>query len=169
MSEKELRARPQPCEPAGVAMPFRFDDRWVFPVPPAELWAAVSRTERFPQWWPWLRTCESDGLVEGGVAHCVVRAPVPYSLRFDVTVVEVVPERLVDTRVSGDLEGPARLKLADHPDGAEARLTWQLELRDPLLRSASRVARPLMEWGHNWVVDNGVRQFRRLALDERAG
>lgn len=139
----------------------------MFPVAPAELWGALSRTDRFQEWWPWLRTFESDGLVEAGVAHCVVRAPVPYSLRFDVTVVEVVPQRLVDTRVSGGLEGPARLEVTAHPHGSEARLSWELELREPLLRAASQVARPVMEWGHNWVVDSGVRQFRRLALQQR--
>lgn len=150
-------------------MPFRFDDRWVFAVPPDELWEVLSSTDRFREWWPWLRALESDGLVAGGVAHCMVRAPVPYSLRFDVTIVDVVDGRLVDTRVSGDLEGPARLDLAVHPEGSEARLSWELELRAPLLGAASLVARPLMEWGHRWVVDTGVRQFRRLALEDPAG
>ena len=144
--------------------PFRFDGRWVFPVPPAELWAAFSRTDRFQEWWPWLRTLESDGLVEGTVSRCVVRAPVPYSLTFDVAILEVVPECRVVTEISGDLEGPARLDVDAHPEGSEARLTWELELRDPLLRAGAAFARPLMEWGHSWVVDTGVRQFRRSAL-----
>lgn len=152
-----------------MADPFRFDGRWVFPVATAELWRSLSRTDRFQEWWPWLRTLESDGLVEGSVSRCVVRAPLPYSLTFEVAVLEVVPERVVDTRVSGDLEGPARLDLAAHPDGCEARLSWELELRAPLLRAGSVVARPLMEWGHNWVVDTGVRQFRRVALGEASG
>lgn len=149
-----------------MSAPFRFDGTWVFPVPPAQLWAVFSRTDRFQEWWPWLRTLESDGLVEGTVSHCVVRAPLPYSLTFEVAVLEVVPERLVDTQVSGDLEGPARLDLNAHPEGSEARLSWELELRDPLLRTAAVVARPVMEWGHSWVVDTGVRQFRRTALAE---
>lgn len=149
--------------------PFRFDGRWVFPVGPGQLWAVLSRTDRFREWWPWLREIESDGLVAGTVARCVVRAPVPYSLRFDVAIVDVVPERLVATRVSGDLEGPARLDVAAHADGSEARLSWELELRDPMLRAASHVARPVMEWGHAWVIDTGVRQFRRLGLEQPNG
>lgn len=148
---------------------FRFDGRWVFPVPPGELWATLSRTDRFQEWWPWLRSLDSAGLAEGSVSDCVVRAPVPYSLRFRVTVLEVTPALSVDTRVSGDLEGPARLDIAAHPDGSEARLSWELELRSPLLRRLSRVGRPLMEWGHNWVVDTGVRQFRRAVFEGRSG
>jgi uncharacterized protein YndB with AHSA1/START domain len=148
----------------GVASPFRFDGRWVFPVAPGELWAVLSRTDRFREWWPWLRALDSDGLVEGSVARCVVRAPVPYSLRFQVAIETVDPEHVVAAHVSGDLEGPARLEVAAHPEGSEATLSWTLELRDPLLRVGSRAARPLMEWGHNWVVTTGVRQFRRRAL-----
>jgi hypothetical protein len=98
----------------------------------------------------------------------VVRAPLAYSLRFQVAVVDVVPGRLVDARVSGDLEGPARLHVDFHADGSEAHLSWELALRAPVLHAASRVARPLMEWGHDWVVHTGVRQFRRLALGERS-
>ncbi len=144
--------------------PFHFDQQWVFPVSPGELWAVLSQTERFQDWWPWLRRFDSPGLVEATVSECEVRAPVPYSLRFRVEIVSVVPERLVDTRVSGDLEGPARLEMAAHRDGSEASLRWDLEVRDPLLRAGAAAARPLMEWGHNWVIESGVAQFRRKAL-----
>ena len=89
----------------------------------------------------------------GSVARCVVRPPLPYVLRFDVAVERVVPAALVETTVSGDIEGPARLELSGDGDGAEARLVWEVDVRDPLLRTAARVARPLMEWGHEWVVD----------------
>ena len=147
---------------------FRFDGRWTFPVPPGELWEAFSRTDRFREWWPWLQVLEGGGLVEGTTARCVVRAPLLYSLRFDVAVLEVVPERLVSTRVSGDLRGPARLEVQDHTDGSEARLTWEVDLVAPPLRAASRVARPVMEWGHDRVVEIGLRQFRRaLATNPR--
>jgi hypothetical protein len=117
--------------------------------------------------WPWLRTVESAGLVEGTVSRCVIRAPVPYELRVDIAMLEVAAPRLVVAEVSGDLEGPARLEVAEAPGGSHARLCWELEARDPLLRVASFLGRPVMEWGQRWVVDTGVRQFRRDALGDR--
>ena len=147
---------------------FRFDGRWEFAVPPGVLWDACTRIDRFQSWWPWLRVLETDGLVAGTTARCVVRAPLPYSLRFDVAVLEVVPERLVDTRVSGDLEGPARLEVRPHGAGSEARLLWEVDLVATPLRLASRLARPVMEWGHDRVIEMGLRQFRRaLAANPR--
>jgi carbon monoxide dehydrogenase subunit G len=150
-----------------MARPFRFDGRWSFSATPDELWRVFSDTDRLQELWPWLRSLESPGLMEGTVSRCVVRAPVPYTVSVEIALRQVVPPRLVVADVSGDLAGPARLEVATRPDGSEARLTWELEARAPLLRAASMVARPLMDWGHNWVVDTGVRQFRRKALGEQ--
>ena len=144
--------------------PFRFDRTWVFPVAPKAFWRAISRTRDFPRWWPWLRRLDGDGLVEGGRADALVRGPIPYNLEFTVAVDELVPERRVDASVDGDVSGPARLEVDAHPDGSQVRLSWTMELRRPRLRAAARVARPVMEWGHDWVVANGVEQFLRRAL-----
>lgn len=131
---------------------------------PERLWEALTDTSQFPRWWPWLRRLDGDGLVDGGRSECVVRAPVPYSLRFRVEVRALVPGRLVDTWVSGHLDGPARLEVGAHPDGATARLAWSMELRHPVLRQVARVGRPVMEWGHDWVVGTGLDQFHHRAL-----
>lgn len=130
------------------------------------LWEALSRTDDFPRWWSWLRQFDGGPLEPDTRARCVVRAPLPYSLRFTVHVQQVDEHRLVDTVVDGDIAGPARLEVAPAGSGSEARLLWTLDLRDPLLRSAALVARPLMEWGHEWVVSAGVAQFRRRAFAE---
>ncbi|MCZ7525887.1 MAG: hypothetical protein M5U14_05540 [Acidimicrobiia bacterium] len=129
-----------------------------------ELWGVLTRTEDFPRWWSWLSEFDADGLRTGSVAHCVVRAPLPYSLSFVVHVVDAVAWECVHTTVTGDLRGPARLDLASNGDGSRARLRWDLELRHPTLRRVATVARPAMAWAHDRVVDVGVRQFRRRAL-----
>jgi Polyketide cyclase / dehydrase and lipid transport len=145
--------------------PFTFDRTFTFDVGPDELWAVLTRTGEFRRWWPWLREFSGDGLVPGGRSTCVVRAPIPYTLRFSVTVREVVAERLVDAVVDGDLAGPARLEVDPAGRGrSTARLAWEMELRRPVLRAAARPGRPVMEWGHDWVVTTGVEQFLRRAL-----
>lgn len=147
--------------------PFTFDRAFEFAVPPDAVWDLLNRTDRYPAWWGWLRVFDVDGtagLVEGAEARCVVRGPLPYALRFTVAVRKVVPARLVETEVSGDIEGPARLELDPTGGGTSARLVWAVRVVDPALRATARVARPLMEWGHDWVVNRGVRAFRREAV-----
>jgi len=134
-------------------------------VPPSQLWEALSRTHRYRTWWPWLRRLDGSGLQPGTTTDCEVRAPLPYSLRFRVQIVEVVPLERIATVVSGDIAGPARLEMAAHPSGASVRLAWTVELRDPVLRPAAVVGRPVMQWAHDRVVASGVEQFRRRALD----
>jgi hypothetical protein len=156
-----------------VPAPFRFDRRWTFPIPPDELWATVSRTDEYPAWWSWLRDFDTDGaadgLHEGATARCVIRAPLPYALRFTVEVERVVEAALVDTRIRGDLEGPARLEIGpgEDSDTCTARLAWSLQLRDPVLRRFALVGRPAMAWAHDRVVEVGVRQFEQRALEGR--
>lgn len=135
----------------------------MFAASPERFWDMVSRTGDFRRWWPWLR--HLDGTFdEGAQVDCVVRSPLPYSLRFSVQVHELVYARLIRGDVTGDLRGPARFELAAHTGGVEVRLAWDVELRRRFLRSAASVARPAMEWGHDWVVATGVEQFRRRAL-----
>ena len=152
--------------------PFRFDRSWVFDVSPDRLWDALTRTDDYRRWWPWLREFSGDGLVPGGRTTCVVRAPIPYALRFTVEVADLVPCERIEAVVEGDLAGPARLEvrpLGASRRGSEVRLSWEMQLRRPVLRAASRVGRPMMEWGHDWVVSTGFEQFCRKALRVQVG
>ena len=57
--------------------------------------------------------------------------------------------------------------LGNAGDGSRARLVWLLEVRRPALRMAAVVGRPVLQWGHDWVVANGVEQFRNAVTAER--
>ena len=148
-----------------MSAPFRFDRTWRFDVTVDELWDAFGDTSAYPAIWPWLRDFSATPLETGGAADFRVRPPLPYTLHFDVHLDDVVrPERVVAS-VSGDVRGPASLVLSPTADGgAQARITWSLELVRPALRRIEPVARQPMTWGHDLVVALGVRQFRRRVL-----
>lgn len=145
--------------------PFRFDRVWTLPVGSARLWELLGHTERYPQWWSWLRRFDADGLEAGSQARCTVQAPLPYALHFTVEVLRVEPGSVVETQVRGDLYGPARLEIVGDEHISDVRLAWTVELRDPLLRRLALVTRPAMVWAHDRIVSVGVDQFRRNALD----
>lgn len=154
--------------------PFRYDRRFEFDLPPADLWAVLARTDDYEAWWPWMRevepgsgsTAAGTALVAGTVAMCAVRAPLPYTLHFDVTLDRVVTGERVDALVAGDLDGRAMLELTSNDRGGSwARLVWTLELRDRLLRPLASLTRPAMVWAHDRVIEAGLRDFQRRALD----
>jgi uncharacterized protein YndB with AHSA1/START domain len=145
--------------------PFLYDRTFELAVPRDELWSILTRTDEYPGWWPWLGHVDGDGLEPGAVAHCVVRAPIPYRLRFEVVVQDVVPRERVDAVVRGDLDGPATLEIRASGDRSTARLVWRLELRDRVLRRVATIARPAMVWAHDRIIDVGLRSFEARALD----
>jgi hypothetical protein len=145
---------------------FHYDRTFEFAVSPETFWATVSRTECFPEWWSWLRDFDSDGLHGGSKTGCVIQAPLPYALRVAIDVERAVQPELVETRVTGDLEGPARLEITPTPSGCAARLVWALELREPWLRRFARVGRPVLGWAHDRVISIGVRRFEQVALKD---
>jgi hypothetical protein len=142
-----------------VARPFVFDRTWAFDVPVEQLWAAVSDTSRFPDWFPWLEADHLGPLETGTVAQFSVDPPLPYELKLTVAVQRVAPCSVVEGMVSGDLAGPARLEVAADGDGSTARLAWSLEVQRRLLVVAEKVARPAMVWGHDAVVRKGLERF----------
>lgn len=145
-------------------MDIRSDRRFGFDVEHASLWTAISRVDRYREWWPWLHHFDGDALREGERWQCVVKPPLPYRLQFHVVLVEVVDRDVVRARVDGDIGGTARLDVIDHGPHSELRLRSELVPTDRTLRLIARVARPVVTFGHDWVLDTGVRQFRAAAL-----
>ena len=68
-----------------------------------------------------LAPLESEGLVSGSKTDFVVQGALPYKLHFVVLIERIVEQRLVDTVVSGDLDGPASLEISPSADGCMAR------------------------------------------------
>ncbi len=151
-----------------MTTPFAFDRAWDFAVAPESLWATLARTDRYCDWWPWLRelAVDGDGLAVGSAARVVIQAPLPYQLRSRVHVDEAEPPHLLVATVTGDLAGPARLELAPTATGTSARLVWRLEVTSALLRPLSMIARPALAWAHDRIVERGLEQFEQHALDE---
>jgi uncharacterized protein YndB with AHSA1/START domain len=139
---------------------FRLDRRFDFALTRDEVWSRLTRTEDFPRWWPWLRRIEGDGFVEGGTTRIAVAAPVPWVLRLELRVTDLVEGESVDVDVSGDLSGTASLSVAATAGGSTARMAWSVSPSSPALRLATRMTYPLVVFGQNWVVNAGLRQFR---------
>ena len=139
---------------------FRSDRSWRFAVSSAELWDCLTITEDYPNWWPWLRRFRPDGGFRTGARwSCTVSPPLPYDVQFSVLLDEVDPARRVRARVDGDVRGDAVLSICGDRGGCTARLQSSLTPAHPVLRSFGTVARPVVRWGHDWVLDQGQRQF----------
>jgi hypothetical protein len=67
----------------------------------------------------------------------------------------------IDAVISGDLIGDAQMRLRPEGAGTWAEVAWKVEMRQPAMRLASRIGRPVLQWGHDRVVESTVAGFRR--------
>ncbi len=127
------------------------------------VWEAIEDIHRFPDWWTWLREFEADRerLEPGLVMRSRVSPPVPYPMRVTVRIEDVSRLEWVEASVTGDLEGPASLRLLESKGGALLRVAWEMEMRRPAMRTVAFVARPVLVRGHDQVVARTVRRFRQ--------
>ena len=134
-----------------------------FDLAPDRLWDQIEQFDQFERWWPWLTDfrVEGDGLVAGSVLQGKVTPPLPYRMRVRIELVECRRPHTVDATVGGDLVGEARLRLHPEGGGTRAEVGWTVEMRQPAMRLASRIGRPLLQWGHDRVVEMTVAGFRR--------
>ncbi len=149
------------------ALVIEYDGRFTFPVSLAQTWATVTQVDRFSSWWAWLSefSVEGEGLQRGTVLHGVVAPPLPYRMRLDVVLGECVPERRITALVHGDLEGAAEFTFEGDDAETRTHATWTIEMMQRPMRMASRVAHPVLMWGHDRVVDATVDGFRCHLLD----
>jgi hypothetical protein len=144
------------------------DGAYLFHADPDQVWFAMNRVEEFPRWWRWLRDfrVEGRGLETGGSLTGLVVPPIPYRFRVTIHLDDVRPAEGIQARLSGDLLGPAALELREHEVGCELAIRWDVEMRKPSMRSAAHVAKPLLVWGHDQVIEVTVRRFRAVVAGE---
>ena len=145
------------------------DRRYEVALPPDELWSLLTQTDRYRTWWPWLRHFDGQGVVVDQAWSCSVQPPLSYPVRFDVRIDDVRAPFGASGSLTGDVVGTARIDIAATSGGSEARLVAHLAPGNGFLRVASRVAGPVVRFGHDWVLDTAARQFMARALGSAAG
>jgi uncharacterized protein YndB with AHSA1/START domain len=152
----------------GSVYVMEYEGTFTFPVSRARLWETLLEFDQFTSWWSWLQDfrVEGAGLERGAVLHGVVAPPVPYRMRIDVVLQDCIAEQRIDALVHGDLEGPATLTFEGDGTESRAHAAWTLEMTQRPMRIAARVAHPLLQWGHDRVVDATVDGLRRQLVVE---
>ena len=141
----------------------RYRRDYEFPDSPSDLWDAIGEVDHFEDWWPWLTEfrLEGDTLEEGSVLRGVVAPPLPYRMRIEVELTACLPPRRMEALIHGDLEGEASLDIHPAGIGSTVEVAWAVEMMQRPMRLADRMAHPVLQWGHDRVVEITVAGFRK--------
>lgn len=141
----------------------RYRRDYAFPDAPSDLWDAIAEVHHFEEWWSWLEEfgLQGDTLQKGSVLRGVVAPPLPYRMRIEVELTECLRPRRMDALIRGDLEGEASLDIQPAGTGSNVEVAWTVEMMQGPMRLADRMAHPLLQWGHDRVVEITVAGFRK--------
>ena len=87
-------------------------------------------------------------------------------MRIEVVITRCEPHHSIEALIHGDLEGAAALELCERGVGTEVDLAWTVEMMQTPMRLADRLAHPVLQWGHDRVVDLTVSGFRKRLTSE---
>lgn len=154
----DLPAGPPDDGPVVLAFHGRYD----FAATPQRVWDEIASVERLEQLWRWLRIVDATHttVTSGTTVHGRVSPPIPWTMAVTVEMDTVVPGERVDATVTGDLVGPASLRIQPDEHGATVAVAWRMAMMQPGMRMAARLSRPLLVWGHDRVVESTVRGLR---------
>ncbi|HEX6246897.1 MAG TPA: SRPBCC family protein [Nocardioidaceae bacterium] len=143
---------------------YRFEHAWSVPLPREELFEVLADVGGYPTWWPQVRAVAR---VDDDTAHVVARSVLPYTL--DLVLVRAVEDPVrgvLEARLRGQLDGWSRWSLGREDGNGSTPLRYEQEVtvHGTLLATASRVARPLLEANHTWMMRGGRQGLLRRGV-----
>jgi hypothetical protein len=140
-----------------------FERTFVFDGSPDDLWGAVALLARRNDFDERLFRFELDGrpLETGSTVDVEVTPPLPYRVRLQIQFSECIRPSEVKIAIRGDVDGVGSVRLLQRGDKTYVMATWNVEMVQPAMRTAARVAYPIVVWGQDLAVDAIVRAFRR--------
>ncbi|GGY10707.1 SRPBCC family protein [Streptomyces djakartensis] len=134
---------------------YRFRSRWALPAPPATVYQALERAEEYPRWWPQVREVTRFDDTTGVLR---IRSVLPYDMTFTAREVRRDPAAgVLESSLSGDIEGWARWTVTPLGTGTLARYEQVVDVRKPLLRWLALPCRPVFRANHRLMMRAGAR------------
>jgi hypothetical protein len=162
-----------PSGTLAIVAEFRFRSHWRVPAPPHCVYAVLADVERYPEWWPQIRTARP---LADGAGELTCRSLLPYDLTFVMhREVEDPVRRILRARLDGDLIGTSQWTIdgaggscvAIFDEAVDVAAGARPGARGGLVRVAGRVARPALRYNHDFMMRSGERGLRHH-LSQRA-
>jgi uncharacterized protein YndB with AHSA1/START domain len=148
-----------------VTNSYYFIARWRVKASAKEVFSIISEPLEYPRWWPAVYL-EAKEMMPGearGVGRRVrflTRGFLPYTLRWESTVLEAEsPHRLV-VRATGDFDGRGIWSLVEDGEYCDITFDWKLLVEKPGVRELSFALRPLFEANHRWAMERGEESLK---------
>lgn len=138
---------------------YHFSTVWRTAAETSRVWEVLANYAAWPTWWRGIQSVDvlrrGDERGIGTILRQRWRSRVPYTLLFDIEMLQIESERLLDGRASGDLEGACTWTLVPVEGGTELHFDvevrpgrWWMNLPLPFLPKIVKASfETIMDWG----------------------
>ena len=150
---------------------YRFLTTWLLECERERVWEAIYESEAWPRWWRGVQVAErlaaGDPHGIGQRGRYVWRSAIPYAVEFEIRTTRVERPTVLEGEATGGLEGTGRWRLFEQDGGPESPVTavlyeWNVHTTKRWMNAIAPIARPVFEWNHDWVMQNGGRGLADL-------
>ncbi|MBD2665033.1 hypothetical protein B6N60_03026 [Richelia sinica FACHB-800] len=137
---------------------YNFITTWIIEAPREKVWSAIINYPTWPSWWKYVKS-----VIPVQESHRFTwTTPLLYQLAFDSQITRIEPPKLMELVAKGDVDGIGLWELESVETGTLVRYTWTVETTKLWMNILALLIRPLMEWNHNVIMQEGGEALARL-------
>lgn len=148
-----------------AANEYRFVTTWLLDATPEEVADVLADAPALTRWWPAVylsveRIEAGDELGVGSLVRLRTKGFLPYTLRWNFRVTEVVPGHGFSLKAAGDFVGTGVWTFERVGQETVVTYDWRIRAEKRLLRRLSLVMKPLFAANHRWAMARGEESLR---------
>jgi hypothetical protein len=137
---------------------YHFVTHWRVKGPLQVVFDVLRDGKNYCQWWKPAYVSSKE--LEPQKVESLVRAKLPYTLRFTSQKIREEPPHELEIRATGELEGAGLWKLKQEGDSVEISFFWDVRANKAVVRWFSFLLKPLFSWNHDWVMRTGEKALQ---------
>lgn len=136
---------------------YEFITVWSLNAPIDRVWDAIHDVGAWPDWWKGvvsvveLEAGDDDGI--GSIRRMTWKSALPYKLEFDSEVVRIEPQKLIEARAFGELDGHGLWQFEEiGSDKTRVQYDWRVKTTKRWMNVLAPVAWPFFRWNHDTIM-----------------
>jgi len=145
---------------------YTFGSVWHVSASPDDVFHALARPADYPLWWPEIRDVRPRG---DQTFQLTCKSTLAFTLSVTATpIVHDRATRVLEARLTGDLDGSCRWTVGVHATGTSATFDEEVTPQKTLLRRIGPLARPTLKASYSRMMRSGERGLRTYLAGYRA-